>query len=77
MVDYRLPAWVGWLAQDADGTWWEFEHEPNRHERGWYENEVGRRVQVGGGTPNANCAQTLMRRADDGAASVRMDENKN
>lgn len=30
-----LPGWVEWLAQDADGTWWAYEAEPNQQERGW------------------------------------------
>ena len=64
MLDYPLPAWVEWLAQDADGTWWAFEHEPNRHEQGWYENEVGRCVRVARSAPNPDWTQTLTRRAD-------------
>jgi hypothetical protein len=38
----ELPAWARWLAQDADGTWWAYEAEPNQQHNGWYENEVGR-----------------------------------
>jgi hypothetical protein len=41
------PAWVCWLAQDADGTWWGYECEPLQHDNGWYENEVGRIVRLG------------------------------
>jgi hypothetical protein len=37
----KVPAWVAWLAQDADGAWWGYEAEPNQQDRGWYENEVG------------------------------------
>ncbi len=40
--DNALPPWARWLAMDADGQWWCYEAEPHRHERGWYENEVGR-----------------------------------
>ena len=36
-----LPSWARWLAQDADGTWWAYEHEPNEGAASWYENEVG------------------------------------
>ena len=38
----RLPGWARWTAMDADGAWWCYEAEPQRHDRGWYENEVGR-----------------------------------
>ena len=37
-----LPVWARWQAQDADGRWWAYEHEPNEGDSGWYENEVGR-----------------------------------
>ena len=30
-----------WIAQDEDGIWWGYEHEPNMSDTGWYENEVG------------------------------------
>ena len=40
------PSWARWLAQDADGAWWAYEHEPNEFHKGWYENEVGRSVKV-------------------------------
>ena len=39
----EVPAWVRWLAQDSDGTWWGYSVEPLRNDNGWYENEVGRR----------------------------------
>ncbi len=31
---------------DADGAWWCYEAEPHRHDRGWYENEVGRSQRI-------------------------------
>ena len=40
------PAWVNWLAQDADGTWWGYEIEPLRHDTGWYENEIGQYIKL-------------------------------
>ena len=46
-----VPAWVAWLAQDADGTWWGYEAAPNKQDHGWYENEVGRIQRLGHGTP--------------------------
>jgi len=47
-----VPAWVCWVAQDADGSWWGYEHEPNQGDRGWYENEVGRNIRLEKGSPN-------------------------
>ena len=44
-----LPHWVCWLAQDANGRWWAFEAEPNEYDQGWYENEVGRCLQLNDG----------------------------
>ncbi|MEE9351830.1 MAG: hypothetical protein V3U78_06185 [Thiotrichaceae bacterium] len=46
------PSWARWLAQDADGTWWAYEHEPNEFHKGWYENEVGRFVKLLKAEPN-------------------------
>lgn len=56
-----LPAWAAWLAQDADGAWWCFEAEPNQHDRGWYENEVGRYLKVGHDAPNPDWRDALVR----------------
>ena len=42
----QLPLWVRWIARDADGTWWGYEHEPNPGDHGWYENEVGRNIRI-------------------------------
>lgn len=42
----HIPEWARWIAQDADGTWWAYEHEPNESHSGWYENEVGRSVKL-------------------------------
>jgi len=42
----EFPDWVCWLAQDANGIWWGYEVEPNMSHNGWYENEVGRSVEV-------------------------------
>ena len=54
-----LPEWVEWVAQDADGAWWGYEIEPLQYERGWYENEVGRRVKIGVEKANVQWRQTL------------------
>ena len=47
-----IPDWVNWLAQDADGTWWGFEVEPNLSHHGWYENELGRYIRLHRDAPN-------------------------
>jgi hypothetical protein len=46
-----IPAWVRWIAQDSSGAWWGYSVEPLRHDLGWYENEAGRYVSLGTGTP--------------------------
>jgi hypothetical protein len=53
------PPWATWQAQDADGAWWCFEAEPNQHDTGWYENEVGRYRKLGQGAPNPHWRDTL------------------
>ena len=57
----KLPDWALWLAQDADGAWWAYEAEPNQHDTGWYENEVGRIARLGKGDPNPQWRDTLKR----------------
>jgi hypothetical protein len=56
-----LPEWVSWLAQDADGAWWGYEAEPLQYERGWYENEIGRRIRLRRDAPNSRWRDTLRR----------------
>jgi hypothetical protein len=58
----KLPDWAAWLAQDADGTWWAYEAEPNKQDHGWYENEVGRIQRLGLSAPPADWEATLARR---------------
>lgn len=48
----QIPAWVGWVAQDSDGAWWAYEHEPNMSDTGWYENEAGACIKLNQGKPN-------------------------
>jgi hypothetical protein len=55
----QLPDWVRWLAQDADGSWWAYEHEPNMSDSGWYENEAGRNVHLRKDTPNSRWRQEI------------------
>ena len=61
-TQFELPAWVNWLAQDADGSWWGYEAEPHQAHQGWYENEVGRSLRLGQAVPNPHWAQSLTRR---------------
>ena len=53
------PAWVEWLAQDADGTWWGYSAMPNEADYGWYENEIGDRIRLHADTPNPDWRHTL------------------
>ena len=55
----QLPEWVRWIAQDADGVWWAYEHEPNMSAAGWYENEVGQSVRLHSGDPNPRWTQEI------------------
>jgi hypothetical protein len=72
--DHKHPAsWVRWLAQDADGTWWGFEHEPNESHVGWYENEVGRCQRLGSGTPNGRWRETLQAIGPENSGPVHSD----
>ncbi len=56
-----LPEWAAWVAQDADGSWWAYEAEPNRHDSGWYENEVGRSRWLRRDAPNPDWERSLHR----------------
>lgn len=53
------PAWAQWLAQDADGTWWAYEHEPNEGAVSWYENEVGKSIRLEKQPQNRRWRETL------------------
>lgn len=55
----RIPGWVRWIAQDRNGAWWGFEHEPNEGAVSWYENEVGRYVKLHQAGPNSDWRETL------------------
>jgi len=55
----NIPDWVRWAAQDADGHWWGYEVEPLEYDRGWYENELGRRIRLKKAPANPEWCQTL------------------
>jgi hypothetical protein len=61
MFDVEIPDWVAWLAQDKDGSWWGYSVEPHQHSTGWYENEVGEYIRLGGGEPNPDWQNSLRR----------------
>lgn len=46
LSDINVPAWVRFIAQDADGCWWGYSVEPLQNHRGWYENELGEHVKL-------------------------------
>jgi hypothetical protein len=56
-----LPDWVCWVAQDASGTWWGYEAEPNEGYDFWYENEVGRCIKLMQASPNPDWRSSLKR----------------
>lgn len=72
MLNYGARDWVTWIAQDADGSWWGFEAEPNLHDRGWYENEVGRCLRLATGSPSPDWRHSLRRY--DGRAPTHPDQ---
>ncbi|MDY6980165.1 MAG: hypothetical protein SV201_09800 [Pseudomonadota bacterium] len=59
--NFSIPDWVNWIAQDANGNWWGYSAEPHRHDRGWYENEVGDCQLLAAEQPNSNWQDTLQR----------------
>jgi hypothetical protein len=57
----KIPAFVNWIAQDANGAWWGYEAEPLQQEHGWYENEVGRCKNLLTTHANTHWQETLHR----------------
>jgi hypothetical protein len=60
-IEHEIPPWARWQAQDQDGAWWCFEHEPNEGATSWYENEVGRYRKLGDGEPNPAWRESLVK----------------
>jgi len=56
-----FPKWVRWIAQDADGAFWGYECEPLQYDKGWYENEVGRRIKLFSADPNPDWRSSLQK----------------
>jgi hypothetical protein len=60
-IDFsQIPHWVRWLVQDANGSWWAHEHEPNLGDVAWYENEVGHQLTLMQAAPESDWRQSLM-----------------
>jgi hypothetical protein len=57
----NVPAWVCFIAQDSDGSWWGYSVEPLQNHRGWYENELGEHVKLKQAAPCDNWSQQLYR----------------
>ncbi|MDH5473056.1 MAG: hypothetical protein OEY87_03500 [Gammaproteobacteria bacterium] len=57
--DFNLPDWVHWIAQDHSGAWWGYQVEPLQNHHGWYENEVGKIIQLTVTTPNPEWETSL------------------
>jgi len=58
-MNFSIPDWVNWLAQDKDGAWWGYSVEPLQYHKGWYENEVGQHICLGKEQQNNNWRSTL------------------
>ena len=57
----QLPTWARWIAQDADGSWWAYAHEPNMADHGWYENELGGNILLQRAEPNPEWREEIHR----------------
>ena len=57
----QLQKWMRWIAQDADGKWWAYEHEPHLADISWYENEVGRSAFINKTSNGDNWKDTLQK----------------
>jgi len=71
-----LPEWAEWVAQDADGAWWAYEAEPNQHDIGWYENEVGRIQRLWQDAPNPAWQDSPRRVRASDRTGVAMDDKE-
>lgn len=56
-----IPSEIHWVAQDATGTWWGFEHRPHAGGSGWREMDMSSFVKLGRGRPNANWRGSLQK----------------
>lgn len=56
-----IPGEIHWVAQDASGTWWGFEHRPHAGGSGWREMDMSSFVKLGRGRPNPNWRGSLQK----------------
>ena len=54
-----IPTEIHWVAQDAAGVWWGFEHRPHPGDSGWRELDLTSFVKLGRGRANPNWRQSL------------------
>ncbi|UCE88735.1 MAG: FHA domain-containing protein, partial [Pseudomonadota bacterium] len=52
---------LNWIAQDEDGIWWGFEHEPHEGGRGWVDDKSGLRIRLKEERLNPNWRTTLQK----------------
>ena len=60
-LQFDIPKWVKWVAQDFNGSWWGYSVEPLQHSTGWYENEVGDYIRLGDDAENPDWRNSLYR----------------
>lgn len=56
-----IPTEIHWVAQDAAGVWWGFEHRPHAGGSGWRELDMTSFVKLGRGRANPNWRESLRR----------------
>lgn len=61
LSNWKIPKWVKWIAQDANGNWWGYEIEPLMHDNGWYENELGRYILLNTATPDQHWHKNIIK----------------
>ena len=50
---------IKWIAQDEEGVWWGFDHEPDPEIKGWHSFGDTMRLKLKRGSPNPNWRKTL------------------
>jgi len=54
-----IPTEIHWVAQDAAGVWWGFEHRPHAGGSGWRELDLSSFVKLGRGRANPNWRDSI------------------
>ena len=62
------PQWANWKAQNVDGSWYYFEHKPERIENGWMECEDCKMLFSHRARPNGQWNTTLQEVTDEDRA---------